>query len=152
MQGGHWSLKSLNVLECSWILLVLELFLENVGFSHLVFECFWIFAIQWIMSNCMWMFYVSTGYQCLLKLFENNFFPWKPIFCSWNVLKLFLNFFIILSGHPLDVSRVCLETWKMNFYLINFLYVKINTAVWSFWAEAWFVGKPTDQVGLEPSS
>ena len=108
-QGGHWSLKSLNVFECSWILFVIELFLENVGFSHLVLECSWIFAIQWIPSNCMWMPYVSTGYQCLLKLFEKNFFPWKPIFCSWNVLELFLNFFKILSGHP--VKTWCVFLW-----------------------------------------
>ena len=46
IQGGQRFLKSLNSLNCSWILLVLEMFLKNYTFTTLVLDFFsgsWIF-------------------------------------------------------------------------------------------------------------
>ena len=99
---GPWnSWMFLNILEfylvlnCSWksvcfqpwFLNVLEFFNSmNIFVLHVL--CF------------RYMVLLSDLYNLTLGIWIFYFCPWKPLFCSWNVLKLLLNFFYNLSGHP----------------------------------------------------
>ena len=98
IQGGHWSLKSLNFIW-SWIVL------EKVCFSTLGSSMFLNFSILWIFLYCM--FYVSGTCMVYWTSFIFNFRDLNFLFlslktnilflkCSWIVLEFFLN----LSGHP----------------------------------------------------
>ena len=99
-----------EILECSWMFLnVLEFYLVlncswKSVFSTLGSSMFLNFSILWIFLYCMfyvsYTWYIERPLYLTLGIWIFYFCLRKPIFFSWNILELFLNFFLNLSGHP----------------------------------------------------